>query len=46
MKKSLVSVALLSMSSHSALAVEKTNDTVTYDVKRGFSKTFSVSQSE
>jgi hypothetical protein len=46
MKKLLVSVALLSMSSLSAFAVEKTNDTVTYDVKRGFAETFSVSQFE
>ena len=46
MKKLLVSVALLSVSSLSALAGEKTNDSVTYDVKRGFAETFSVSQSE
>lgn len=46
MKKLLVSVALLSMSSLSVLAVEKTHDTVTYDVKRGFAETFSVSQFE
>jgi len=46
MKKLLVSVALLSVSSLSALAGDKINDSVTYDVKRGFAETFSVSQSE
>ncbi|TWX63395.1 hypothetical protein [Colwellia sp. C1TZA3] len=46
MKKLLVSVALLSISIFSALAVGKTNDAVTYDVKRGFAETFFVSQTE
>lgn len=43
MKKTLISAALLSLTSSYALAE---NTTKTYDVKRGFAETFSVSQTE
>lgn len=46
MKKLLISAALLSITSLSALAEYSTQNTVTYNVKRGFAETFSTSKTE
>jgi hypothetical protein len=46
MKKLLVSTTLISTISLFSLVTEATETTVTYNVKRGFAETFSVSQTE